>query len=112
MTAWAPPPLNPLFSKYISPACATTTIIARQFTRRFVRANRIPLQPVPITGRTFAVLLISFAWSKRGAATMIAYIAQGALGLPFFAGGASGSGLSAGQRWLSAGICRRGVYWR
>lgn len=51
----------------------------------------IPLQPVPITGQTFAVLLVgALLGSKRGAAAMTAYIAQGALGLPFFAGGASG----------------------
>jgi len=57
----------------------------------------IPLQPVPITGQTFAVLLIgALLGSKRGAAAMIAYIAQGALGLPFFAGGAGGLGIITG----------------
>ena len=57
----------------------------------------IPLQPVPITGQTFAVLLIgALLGSKRGAAAMIAYIAQGALGLPFFAGGANGLGIISG----------------
>lgn len=57
----------------------------------------IPLQPVPITGQTFAVLLIgALLGSKRGAAAMIAYIAQGGLGLPFFAGGASGIGILTG----------------
>ncbi|RJP49635.1 MAG: biotin transporter BioY [Anaerolineaceae bacterium] len=57
----------------------------------------IPLQPVPITGQTFAVLLVgALLGSKRGAAAIIAYIAQGALGLPFFAGGASGLGIITG----------------
>lgn len=51
----------------------------------------IPLQPVPITGQTFAVLLVGAALgSGRSAASMILYIVEGALGLPFFAGGASG----------------------
>lgn len=51
----------------------------------------IPTQPVPITGQTFAVLLIGALFgSKRGAATVLAYIAEGAAGLPFFAGGGSG----------------------
>ena len=51
----------------------------------------LPFTPVPITGQTFGVLLIGAAYgSKRGAATMIAYIAAGALGLPFFSGGGSG----------------------
>ncbi|MCC7119019.1 MAG: biotin transporter BioY [Anaerolineales bacterium] len=51
----------------------------------------IPMQPVPITGQTFAVLLIgALLGSKRGAAAILVYIAEGALGLPFFAGGGSG----------------------
>lgn len=53
----------------------------------------LPFTPVPFTGQTFGVLLIGAALgSKRGAAAMILYIAEGAMGLPFFAGG--GSGLS------------------
>jgi len=53
----------------------------------------LPFTPVPITGQTFGVLLIGAALgSKRGAAALILYITEGALGLPFFAGG--GSGLS------------------
>ena len=51
----------------------------------------LPFTPVPLTGQTFAVLLVGAALgSKRGAASMLAYTALGALGLPFFAGGASG----------------------
>jgi biotin transport system substrate-specific component len=54
---------------------------------------KIPLSftPVPLTGQTFAVLLVAAALgSKRGAASMAFYIALGAFGLPIFAGGASG----------------------
>jgi len=51
----------------------------------------LPFTPVPITGQTFGVLLIGAALgSKRGAASLILYLAEGAIGLPFFAGGASG----------------------
>jgi len=51
----------------------------------------LPFTPVPITGQTFGVLLIAAALgSKRGAAAMLLYIMDGALGLPFFAGGTSG----------------------
>lgn len=53
----------------------------------------IPLffTPVPITGQTFGVLLVGAALgSKRGAASMALYLVEGALGLPFFAGGAHG----------------------
>ena len=51
----------------------------------------LPFTPVPLTGQTFAVLLVGAALgSKRGAASMVLYLALGALGLPVFAGGASG----------------------
>jgi biotin transport system substrate-specific component len=51
----------------------------------------LPFTPIPLTGQTFAVLLIAAALgSKRGAATMAFYVTLGALGLPVFAGGASG----------------------
>jgi biotin transport system substrate-specific component len=51
----------------------------------------LPFTPVPLTGQTFGVLLVAAALgSKRGTSSMILYILEGALGLPFFAGGASG----------------------
>lgn len=57
----------------------------------------LPFTPVPITGQTFGVLLIGAALgSKRGATAIVLYITEGALGLPFFAGGASGLGSLAG----------------
>ncbi len=47
--------------------------------------------PVPITGQTLAVLIIGSSYgSKRAACTVLLYIAQGAIGLPFFAGGQAG----------------------
>ena len=54
---------------------------------------RIPLPgtPVAITGQTFAVLLTGAALGSRiGAGSMMVYVALGAIGLPFFAGGQSG----------------------
>lgn len=57
----------------------------------------LPFSPVPITGQTFAVLLVgAMLGSKRGVAAVLAYIAQGVAGLPFFAGGASGFGILTG----------------
>jgi len=51
----------------------------------------LPFTPVPLTGQTFAVLLVGAALgSKRGAASLSLYMVFGAVGLPFFAGGASG----------------------
>ena len=51
----------------------------------------IPIGEVPITGQTFAVLLTgALLGSRLGAAAVIAYLIEGALGLPFFAAGGSG----------------------
>jgi biotin transporter BioY len=51
----------------------------------------IPLQPVPITGQTFAVLMAgAVLGSRRGALSILAYLAQGLAGLPVFAGGKAG----------------------
>ena len=51
----------------------------------------IPLYPVPVTGQTLVVLLIGMTFGARlGGITMAAYLFEGALGLPVFAGGASG----------------------
>lgn len=47
----------------------------------------LPFSPVPITGQTFAVLLVGAALGPwRGAAALLAYLAEGAAGLPVFAG--------------------------
>jgi len=51
----------------------------------------IPIGPVPITGQTFAVLLTgALLGSRLGAITMIVYLLEGAVGLPFFSGGHGG----------------------
>ena len=51
----------------------------------------IHIGPIPITGQTFAVLLTgALLGSRLGAAAVIAYLIEGALGLPFFAGGGAG----------------------
>jgi biotin transport system substrate-specific component len=51
----------------------------------------LPFTPVPLTGQTFAVLLVgAMLGSKRGVASLALYTLMGAVGLPFFAGGASG----------------------
>ncbi len=51
----------------------------------------IPLWPVPLTLTTLGVLFTGAALgSKRGALALLLYLAEGAAGLPVFAGGASG----------------------
>ena len=49
----------------------------------------LPFTPVPITGQTFAVLLSGavLGW-RRGFLSQVAYLAEGAAGLPVFADGA------------------------
>jgi biotin transport system substrate-specific component len=48
---------------------------------------QIPFWPVPLTMQTFVVLVIGMAYGwKLGTATLLFYLAQGALGLPVFAG--------------------------
>ena len=52
---------------------------------------KIPLYPVPVTGQTLVVLLIGMTYGARlGGVTVAAYLFQGAVGLPVFAGGAFG----------------------
>lgn len=51
----------------------------------------IPFHPVSITGQTFAVILVSLCFGSRLAfLSTLAYLTEGALGLPVFAGGAAG----------------------
>ena len=48
----------------------------------------LPFTPVPITGQTFAALLVGGALGlHRGAASLLVYLAVGALGAPVFAMG-------------------------
>lgn len=52
---------------------------------------RLPFTPIPVTGQTLGVLLVGAALgARRGAAALALYLAEGAAGLPVFAGGAAG----------------------
>ena len=53
----------------------------------------LPFTPVPLTGQTFAVLVVGAAlgW-RRGLASMLVYLLAGVAGAPWFAGGSSGAG--------------------
>ena len=58
---------------------------------------KIPLYPVPVTGQTLVVLLIGMTYGPRlGGITLAAYLFEGALGLPVFAGGAAGAAVLMG----------------
>lgn len=52
---------------------------------------RLPWTPVPVTGQTFAVLLSgAVLGARRAFLAQLLYLAEGAAGMPFFAGGAAG----------------------
>ncbi len=58
---------------------------------------RVPFYPVPMTGQTFAVLLVgtAFGW-QLGLATLLLYMGAGAVGIPVFANWSAGPGVIAG----------------
>lgn len=58
----------------------------------------VPMIPVPITMQTFAVMLVGALYGWRlGGITIVAWLMEGALGLPVLAGGAAGA-----QHFLAA----------
>ena len=58
---------------------------------------QVPLWPVPVTGQTFAVLIVGMAFGMRlGAATLMLYMAEGMAGLPVFAKLSAGPAVMAG----------------
>jgi biotin transport system substrate-specific component len=80
----------------------------------------LPFSPVPVTGQTFAVLLVGAALGRwRGAASVLAYLAEGAAGLPVFAGAHAGPAVLLGPTggylfgfvlgaWLCGHLAERG----
>lgn len=53
----------------------------------------LPFTPVPVTGQTFAVLLLgALLGSRLGGAAVFAYLTEGAMGLPVFANHMGGIG--------------------
>lgn len=80
----------------------------------------LPFSPVPVTGQTFAVLLVGAALGRtRGSAAVLAYLAEGAAGLPVFAGGLAGPAMLLGPTggylfgflpaaWICGALAERG----
>jgi biotin transport system substrate-specific component len=66
---------------------AVTLMVAGSLLLWAAAKIQVPFYPVPMTFSTFAVLAIGMAYGWRlGAATVILYLAEGAAGLPVFAG--------------------------
>ncbi|MBK1668903.1 hypothetical protein CKO28_12765 [Rhodovibrio sodomensis] len=58
---------------------------------------QVPMWPVPMTMQTFAVMTVGMAFGWRlGGATLALYVAEGAAGLPVFAGLSAGPGVLMG----------------
>lgn len=52
----------------------------------------VPMLPVPMTLQTLAILLVGLTFGARmGALTLLAYLGEGAMGLPVFANGGNGA---------------------
>jgi biotin transport system substrate-specific component len=66
-------------------------VIAGSFALALSAKIQVPFWPVPITMQSMVVLLIGIAYGSRlGALTILAYLAEGAAGLPVFAGAMAG----------------------
>jgi biotin transporter BioY len=85
---------NTLMEAALAPLDSTRSVGLVIVFSLFIAASAqfaIHIGPVPITGQTFAVLLTgALLGSRLGAAAVIAYLIEGAVGLPFFAGGGGG----------------------
>ncbi len=70
----------------------TLVVIGSVFIALFARVIvPLPFSPVPITGQTFAVLLVGvLLGSRRGGLGVLLYLLEGVAGFPFFAGGTGG----------------------
>ena len=52
----------------------------------------VPMYPVPMTLQTLAIMLVGLTFGSRlGALTVVAYLAEGAIGLPVFANAMNGA---------------------
>ncbi len=81
----------------------------------------VPMYPVPMTLQTLMISLIGLTYGARLAgATLLAYLAQGIMGFPVFAGGAAGLAYLAGptggfllgfvaMAWLTGYLVERGM---
>ncbi len=86
------PLIAPMESAYPWVASILAVVVASLLVTLSAQAYmELRVGPVPITGQTFAVLLVGATLGSRlGAAALLLYLAEGIAGLPVFAGGASG----------------------
>ncbi|HEX6730418.1 MAG TPA: biotin transporter BioY [Pyrinomonadaceae bacterium] len=100
MTSYAKP--DTLIAAALAPMDWTRSVslvVAFSLFNALAAQFAIYIGPIPITGQTFAVTLTgALLGSRLGAAALIAYLIEGSLGLPFFAGSAGGLSVLIGPR--------------
>lgn len=81
--------LRPCTKRYAALYDITLVIIGSLFIAIFAHLKIIlAFSPVPITGQTFAVLMLgALLGSRRGSLSVLFYLTEGAAGLPVFAAG-------------------------
>jgi len=66
---------------------APLLVVAGSILLALAARLQVPFWPVPMTMQTFVVLVLAMVYGPRlGVATMLLYLAEGAIGLPVFAG--------------------------
>ena len=95
MTTLSLAPRRPVLADRVLPrslAVDAALVVAGAALTAGLAQVSIPLWPVPITGQTFAVLLVgTVLGSLRGALSMVVYLLAGLLGAPIFAEHHSGN---------------------
>ncbi|CAN5500284.1 biotin transporter BioY [soil metagenome] len=95
MTTIAPSSRRPVLADRVFPrslALDAVLVIAGAALVAILAQVVVPLQPVPITGQTLAVLLVgSTLGAVRGSLSMVLYAVLGLVGLPVFSDGSHGA---------------------
>ncbi len=93
MSRPAVPVFNPTLAHWSVARQALVVTGASLFVALCARLSLpLPFTPVPLTLGNLAVVLAGLALgSRRGLAALLLYLAEGAAGLPFFAGGPGGA---------------------
>jgi biotin transport system substrate-specific component len=105
MSTLAPSVQRPVLADRVFPrrlALDAVLVVAGAALVTILAQVSIPLQPVPITGQTLAVLLVGATLGAvRGATSLLLYAALGLVGLPVFAPQADGSHVVGGAALMS-----------
>ncbi|MFA7504177.1 MAG: biotin transporter BioY [Burkholderiaceae bacterium] len=85
------PLAQPAWLQTCSPATKVFAVITGTLVLAASSHISVPMIPVPITMQTLAVTLVGALYGWRlGGLTVLAWLAEGAFGLPVFAGGTGG----------------------